>query len=335
VENACCEFDVASLRPTYRLLIGVPGKSNAFAISQKLGLPAYIIEEAKGFIGQADENFEDIIQKLNDDRLKAEKDRIRAEGTRREIEELRNRLKKREEKIDESREKVLNDARAEAARILRDAKETADETVKSISRLAQNAGDSREIEQQRNKLREEIKKHEPAAFKQKGPSKPVSPKKLKVDDIVRVMSLGGTEATVLTVPDKDGNVQVKIGFMSSKVNVKDLEQVGAAKTQEKKKGPAGGDKNGLNHSFTPKAMTVSPEINLIGLTTDQAIPELEKYLDDAYLAHIPSVRIVHGRGTGALKDAVQRRLKKVNYVKEFRAGAFGEGSDGVTVVTFK
>lgn len=334
VENACCEFDVASLRPTYRLLIGVPGKSNAFAISSRLGLPDYIIEDAKSFIGQADENFEDVIQKLNDDRLVAEKERLQAEGYRREIEELRNRLKKREGKIDESRDKILKEARDEASRILKGAKETADETMRSITRLGMGEGESREVEQKREKLREEIRKTEPASFKIKGPSKPVSPKKLKVDDVVRVMTLGGTEATVLTVPDKDGNVMVKIGFMSSKVNVKDLEKISEAQPEEKKKaGPAGG--SGSKNSFSPKAMTVSPELNLIGLTTDQAVPELEKYLDDAYLAHLASVRIVHGRGTGALKDAVWKRLKNLKYVKEFRAGVFGEGSDGVTIVTFR
>jgi len=334
VENACCEFDVATLRPTYRLLIGVPGKSNAFAISKRLGLPDYVIEEAKGFIGEADENFEDIIQKLNDDRMKAEKERLQAEGYKREMEELRGRLKKKEEKIDETREKLLADAKAEASRILKDAKETADETVRNIKNIAASSGQNKELEQEREKLREGIKKHETGSMKIKGPSFPVSPKKLAVGDIVRVMSLGGSEGNVLTAPDKDGNVSVQIGFMTSKVNVKDLELAKSVKTvQEQEKKAERGKTSGSG--FSPKAMTVSPEINLIGMTTDEAIPQLDKYLDDAYLAHLPSVRIVHGRGTGALKDAVQKRLKKVKYVKEFRAGVFGEGSDGVTVVTFK
>ena len=335
VENACCEFDVASLRPTYRLLIGVPGKSNAFAISKRLGLPDYVIEEAKGFIGQADEDFEDIIQKLNDDRMKAEKERLQAEGYRREMEELRGRIKKKEDKLDESREKLLAEAKAEAARILKDAKETADETVRNLKSIAKSAASEKEIEAEREKLREGIKKHETGPMKLKGPSRPVSPKKLTAGDVVRVMSLGGTEGTVLTAPDRDGNVTVRIGFMTSKANVKDLELARSGKQEEEQEKKAERSRAGTGTGFSPKAMTVSAELNLIGMTTDEAIPQLEKYLDDAYLAHLPNVRIVHGRGTGALKDAVWRRLRKLKYVREFRPGVFGEGSDGVTIVTFK
>ncbi|MCQ2401529.1 MAG: endonuclease MutS2 [Lachnospiraceae bacterium] len=331
VENACCEFDVASLRPTYRLLIGVPGKSNAFAISRRLGLPDYIIDEAKGFIGEADENFEDVIQKLNDDRRVAEKERLKAEGFRREMEDIRGRIKKKEDKIDESREKIIEDAKAEAAKILKDAKETADETVRNINRLAADADTLKDIETEREKLRAGIKKHDTGTgLKIKGPAKPVSPKKLQVGDTVRVMSLGGTEGTVTSLPDKDGNVSVQMGFMSTKVNVKNLELSKSAESAGKEKSP-----QASYSGFSPKAMTVSPELNLIGMTTDEAVPALEKYLDDAYLAHLPSARIVHGRGTGALKEAVHSRLKKVKYVKEYRLGVFGEGSDGVTVVTFR
>lgn len=329
VENACCEFDVASLRPTYRLLIGVPGKSNAFAISRRLGLPDFIIEEAKSFIGEADENFEDVIQKLNDDRREAEKERLKAEGFRREMEDIRGRIKKKEDRIDESREKILLDAKAEAAKILKDAKETADETVRNIKRLAADADKLKDIENEREKLREGIRKQDTrTGLKIKGPSKPVSPKKLQVGDTVKVMSLGGTEGIVTSLPDKDGNVSVQMGFLSTKVNVKNLELSKTAEGAEKPQQSSFG-------SFSPKAMTVSPELNLIGMTTDEAVLSLDKYLDDAYLAHLPSCRIVHGRGTGALKEAVHSRLRKVKYVKEYRLGVFGEGSDGVTVVTFK
>lgn len=333
VENACCEFDVASLRPTYRLLIGVPGKSNAFAISKRLGLPDYIIDEAKSFIGEADENFEDVIQKLNDDRRVAEKERLKAEGYRREMEDMRGRIKKKEDRIDESREKILEDAKAEAARILKNAKETADETVRNINRLAADADALKNIEAEREKLREGIRKHDTGTgLKIKGPSKPVSPKKLQIGDTVKVMSLGGTEGTVTSLPDKDGNVSVQMGFMSTKVHVKNLELTKASPDSSGKEKVRAG--SGVS-SFSPKAMSVSPELNLIGMTTDEAIPVLDKYLDDAYLAHLPSARIVHGRGTGALKAAVHSKLKKVKYVKDFRPGVIGEGSDGVTVVTFK
>ena len=330
VENACCEFDVETLSPTYRLLIGIPGKSNAFAISRRLGLSEHVIEEARGLIGTQDESFEDVIGKLNDDRAAAEKARRDAEGYKREIEDLKIRLAKKEERLDGSREKLLKEAKAEAAKILKNAKDTADETVRNINRLAAGSADDRAIEAQRDRLRNSLKETDSGEkLKIKGPSKPVSPKNLDVGDTVRIMSLGGTEGTLTSLPDKDGNVTVSMGFMNSKVKVKDLELVrkGAAEKEPPQKKEFSG--------IAPKALTISPELNLIGMTTDEALPELEKYLDDAYLAHLPSVRIVHGRGTGALKDAVHRRLKKVKYVKEYRLGAFGEGSDGVTVVTFK
>ncbi|MDO4488882.1 MAG: endonuclease MutS2 [Eubacteriales bacterium] len=326
VENACCEFDVASLRPTYRLLIGIPGKSNAFAISKRLGLPEFVIDEAKSLIGETDEHFEDVIQKLENDRLNAEKDRLAAEGYKREIAELKDRIKKKESKLDEQKEKILKEAKDEAAKILKRAKETADETIKNINKLALESGTDKKLEKERAKLRENIKKHETKEeLRQKGPSKPISPKKLQIGDIVLVTSLGGTEGVVTSLP-KDGYVNVKMGFMNSKVLVKDLEFVSGPKEEKPTKTFTG---------IAPKALTISPEINLIGLNTDDAIPKLEKYLDDAYLAHLDQARIVHGRGTGALKEAVHKRLKSVKYVKSFRLGAYGEGADGVTVVYFK
>ena len=330
VMNACCEFDVETLSPTYRLLIGIPGKSNAFAISKRLGLPGFVIDEAKGLIDSGNESFEDVIGRLNDDRAAAEKARRDAELSLKDAALIRERLKKREDRIEESKEKILKEARAEAAKILKDAKTTADETVRNINRLAAENVDDKKIEAERERLRSSIRETGGGEkLKVKGPSKPVSPKKLEVGDTVRIMSLGGTEGTVTALPDKDGNVAVSMGFMNSKVRVKDLELVRKA---------AGEKKTDSGTSFAgiaPKAMTISPELNLIGKTTDEAVPELEKYLDDAYLAHLPSVRIVHGRGTGALKDAVHRRLKKLKYVKGYRLGAFGEGADGVTIVTFK
>ena len=360
VENACCEFDLATLRPTYRLLIGVPGKSNAFAISKKLGLPDYIIDDAKQYIESEDEHFEDVIQKLNDDRAKAEKSRMEIESYKREIETLRARIRQKETRLDENKDKILRDAKAEASRILKDAKDTADTAIRRLNKLSQTggAGDIKaEAEAEREKLRSGIRKNEGgAALKIKGPAQPVSAKKIRIGDGVRVTSMGGMKGTVSSLPDKNGNLFVQLGIMKSKVNIRDVELVSEAQISGPgisgrsggavkgafgstfggpRKGGAGSGGSGAFGTFSPKSFAVRPEVNLIGMTTDEAIPVMEKYLDDAYLAHLEQVRVVHGRGTGALKNAVHARLKKLKYVKEFRLGTFGEGDTGVTVVTFK
>ena len=365
VENACCEFDLATLRPTYRLLIGVPGKSNAFAISKKLGLPDYIIDDAKQYIENEDEHFEDVIQKLNDDRAKAEKSRMEIESYKREIETLRARIRQKETRLDENKDKILRDAKAEASRILKDAKDTADTAIRRLNKLSQTggAGDIKaEAEAEREKLRSGIKKNEGgAALKIKGPAQPVSAKKIRIGDGIRVTSMGGMKGTVSSLPDKSGNLFVQLGIMKSKVNIRDVELVSEAQVSgpgiSSRSGGAvkgafgstfGGPRKGAGTgnggsgtgsgsfgTFSPKSFSVRPEVNLIGMTTDEAVPVMEKYLDDAYLAHLEQVRVVHGRGTGALKNAVHARLKKLKYVKEFRLGTFGEGDTGVTVVTFK
>ncbi|MDO4960784.1 MAG: endonuclease MutS2 [Eubacteriales bacterium] len=349
VENACCEFDVATLKPTYRLLIGVPGKSNAFAISKRLGLPDYIIEDARARIAAENENFEDIIAKLNDDRSRTAKSMEEAESCLRDAEILKERLRKKEEKLEAGRDKILQDAREEAQRILREAKDTADSAIRNINKYGAES-DLAAAEEERRKLRSNLKEASAGngGIVVKGPSKPVSPKKLQVGDEVRIMSMGGMIGTVNSLPDKDGNVFVQMGFMSSKVNVKDIELTGNKPVGS----PGGGNKNGrgsasgkasgrsdgsngYGRDFGAKSLTISPEVNLIGMTTDEALPVLEKYLDDAYLAGLPSVRIVHGRGTGALKNMVHQRLRKTKYVKEFRLGVFGEGDTGVTIAAFK
>ncbi|MDO4266287.1 MAG: endonuclease MutS2 [Eubacteriales bacterium] len=352
VENASCEFDVETLRPTYRLLIGIPGKSNAFAISKKLGLPDYIIDEAKKRLESEDERFEDLIRKLNDDRVQAERARTEIESYKLEIEQLRTRIRQKETKLDENRDKILREAKSEATRILKDAKDTADSAIRNLNQLAQKggAGDLHAAaETQRERLRAGLKKNEGgAALKIKGPAQPVSAKKIKIGDGVRVMTMGGMKGTVSTLPDKDGNIFVQLGIMKSKVNVRDIELLNEASVSgpgyvEKRgrgrstgAGAAGARAgSGVRTSFSPKAFSVSPEVNLIGMTTDEAIPVMEKYLDDAYLAHLEQVRVVHGRGTGALKKAVHAQLKRLKYVKDFRLGEFGEGDTGVTIVTFK
>lgn len=331
VENACCEFDVETLKPTYKLLIGVPGRSNAFAISERLGLPQYIIDEARRRIDTENESFETVIRQLNEDRIGAEKAREDADKYRLESEKLRNRLKEREEKLEKNRDKIINEAKQEAQRILKEAKETADSAIRNINQL-KSVEDYAKAEMERERLRKNLKDTaSKGGFGEKGPSQPVSPKKIKVGDMVRVMPMGGVTAEVMSLPDKDNNISVRIGFMQSRVSVRDVEFAGNTNAQASKpKQPAK-----KSDSYSPKALTVSHELNLIGMTTDEARPVLEKYLDDAYLAHMDQVRIVHGRGTGALKNMVHERLKKIKYVDSFRLGVFGEGDTGVTIVKFK
>ena len=337
VENACCEFDVATLKPTYRLLIGIPGKSNAFAISKRIGLPDYIIDDAKDRIAAENESFEDIISKLNEDRSRTAKSMQEAENYRKEAEQLKERLRKKEEKLEAGREKLLRDAKEEARRILLNAKETADEAIKNINRYGAES-DQSAAEAERDKIRKNLKDTSSgSSIVVKGPSKPVSPKKLQIGDEVRIMSMGGVTAKLTSLPDKDGNVFVQMGFMNSKVRVRDIElaDTGSSGSVVKKNRQNNTPQSGYTKSFGAKALSVRPEVNLIGMTTDEALPELEKYLDDAYLAGLNSVRVVHGRGTGALKNMVHQRLKKLKYVKDFRLGVFGEGDTGVTIVNFK
>lgn len=334
VENACCEFSVESLKPTYRLLIGIPGKSNAFAISKKLGLPDFIIEDAKSHLETNDETFEDLLAHLEESRVTIEKEREEVRAYKEEAARLRARLTQKEERLDERKEKLIKQAQEEAQRVLREAKETADQTIKNINRLASASGVNRELEAERTRLREKMNQvDQKLAVKPKGPKKTLSPKTIQVGDSVRVLSLN-LEGTVSTLPNAKGDLYVQIGILRSQVNIKDLEMaVQSLETSSESAGPkqkTGGGKIKMSKSFS-----VSPEINLIGMTTDEAVPMLDKYLDDAYLAHLPQVRVVHGRGTGALRAAVHRKLKKLKYVKEFRLGEFGEGDSGVTIVIFK
>ena len=333
VENACCEFSLQTLSPTYRLLIGIPGKSNAFAISSKLGLPDYIIEEARTHLESNDETFEDLLAHLEEDKVTIEKERTEISAYKSEISQLKDRLAQKEEKLEERRDKILRQANEEARRILQEAKDTADETIRNVNRLASMSGVNKELEAERTRVREKLNKTDSKlAVKPKGPSRTLSPKALHIGDGVHVLSLN-LDGTVSTLPNAKGDLYVQMGILRSLVNIRDLELSEEAALKDL---PAGGrNKTGSGKIKMSKSFSVSPEVNLIGKTTDEAIPELEKYLDDAYLAHLPQVRVVHGRGTGALRAAVHKRLKKLNYVKEFRLGDFGEGDTGVTIVTFQ
>ncbi|MFR2846204.1 MAG: endonuclease MutS2 [Hungatella hathewayi] len=332
VENACCEFSVETLQPTYRLLIGIPGKSNAFAISRKLGLPEFIIDDARTHLESSDEAFEDVLTHLEESRVTIEKEQAEIQAYKAQVAQLKARLEQKEGRLDEQKEKYMREAREEAQRILREAKETADKTIKNINKLAESSGVAKQLEEERARLREELKKVDQnlSIKKEKDPKKVVSPKSLHIGDSVMVLSMN-LKGTVSTLPNAKGDLYVQMGILRSLVNIKDLELIEEATVSgpnlDKKR--TGSGKIKMSKSFS-----VSPEINLIGMTTDEAVSILDKYLDDAYLAHLPQVRVVHGRGTGALKAAVHRRLKQLKYVKEYRLGEYGEGDTGVTIVTF-
>lgn len=331
VENACCEFDVESLRPTYRLLIGIPGKSNAFAISSRLGLPDFLIEDAKKHLSAKDINFEDIIAELEHSRVTLEKEQMEIQSYKEEIRKLRNELQKKQENIDQRKEKLLKDANDKAAAILQEAKDYADETIKNFHKFGKANISIKDMEQQRSRLREKI---DAAQSKSQStttakPKKKVKADKLHIGDKVRVLSLN-LEGTVSTLPNAKGDLFVQMGILRSQVNVRDLEFIGEAENLAASKSMSGSGKIRMS-----KSALISTEINLIGMTVDEAMGHLDKYLDDAYLAHVPSVRIVHGKGTGALRTAVQQYLKRCKYIKSYRLGTFGEGDAGVTIAEFK
>lgn len=332
VENAACEFDVESLRPTYRLLIGVPGKSNAFAIAKKLGLSDAIIEDARGRIGEEDLHFEDLIADLEDTRRLAEREKLEIEQYKEEVERLKARARESTKGIEKGKDKILNRAREEAARILAEAKETADEIIKEIKKKENGGFGSLEAEQLRTKLRKKLEENQSALGAQtvKGPSQTISLKNLALGDKVRLLNMHGVVGTVTELPDKSGMFTVSAGILRTKVSAKEVEFI----QHKEKEAPTRnqGKTAGLGRA---KAMGISPEINLIGKMTADALPELNKYLDDAFLAKLPQVRIVHGRGTGALRKMVHECAKKNKHIESFRLGEYGEGSDGVTIVYFK
>lgn len=331
VENACCEFDVETLRPTYRLLIGIPGKSNAFAISSKLGLPDYIIEDAKKHITEDKENFEDLLTDLENSRITIEKERQEIASYKQEIKSLKERLESKQEKIDQSRERILREANEEARQILQEAKEFADETIRTF-RKADSSLSIKDLEKSRQKVRDKIsEKNDKLALNADKPThKRLKPNQLKLGDSVKVVSMG-LKGTVSSLPDKNGKMFVQCGIIRSQVSLDDLVLL-----EEETVTTSGSmQRTGSGKIKMSKSYSISTEINLLGKTVDEAISELDKYLDDAYLAHLPSVRIVHGKGTGALRKAVQNYLRRCKYVKNYRMGEYGEGDAGVTIAEFK
>lgn len=331
VENACCEFDVATLAPTYRLLIGIPGKSNAFAISGKLGLPSYIIEEARNSMDSADKNFEDVIADLERKRVSIEKEQLLTLQYKNEALELKKELKARQKDLDMRSDEILQKAREEAAQILSEAKETADETIRTMNRAASNGMSMAELERERSRVREKLDKvNKGRSIKSPEASVKHKPADFHIGDTVHVRSLN-LDGTVHSLPNAKGEISVTMGILNSTVNISDCEIIEEASAAEKFKSKS----SGIGKIRMSKTASISPEINLIGMTTDQAIMTLDKYLDDAYISHVSPVRIVHGKGTGALRNAVHNYLKRQKHVKSFRLGTYGEGDYGVTIVEFK
>ncbi|MDD5993290.1 MAG: endonuclease MutS2 [Clostridiales bacterium] len=334
VENASCEFDVESLQPTYRLLIGVPGKSNAFAISSKLGLSDEIIEKAKSLVDEDAKSFEDVVTGLETTRKELEKERATAAALREEVEKQKKKLEEKNERIDKAKDRILRRANEEASEILQKAKDMADDSIRKYNKwMDGGSGTVNEMERQRSALREQLKKTEDKlASKQKGGRPKTAPGKLCIGDMVLVHSLG-MKGTVATLPNAKGKCFVQMGILRSEVNVNDLELLEEETLQNRKEQLR--ERSGAGKLKMMKSLQVSSSINLIGKTVDEAIPLLDKYLDDAYLAKLHQITIIHGVGTGALRNAVQSHLKKSKYIKTYRMGEYGEGGYGVTVAEFK
>ncbi len=331
VQNACCEFDVATLAPTYRLLIGIPGKSNAFAISGKLGLPQYIIDGAKESLASEDVAFEDVISDLEKSRVTIEREKLELEEYKKEVEDLKNQLKAKNERLDERSDNILQKAREEASAILREAKETADDAIRKLNKANAAGMSVTELEKQRQRIKDNINKVDKGRIlKPQAPARQHKASDFHIGDRVHVASLN-LDGTVHTLPNQKGELNVTIGIMNYNVNMSDLTIIEEASEMRKLKQKS----SGIGKLKMSKTASISPEINLIGMTSDEAIMTLDKYLDDAFLSHISPVRIVHGKGSGVLRNAVHNYLKRQKHVKSFRLGSFGEGDYGVTIVEFK
>ncbi|MCR5487263.1 MAG: endonuclease MutS2 [Lachnospiraceae bacterium] len=329
VENASQEFDVETLQPTYHLLIGVPGKSNAFAISKRLGLPGYVIEEAERRMDETDRSFEDVLDRLDNARKELEDVRREADTERKRAEELRKELDRKYSRLEKDHDRILSDAKEEARQILASAKEEADAALRNIQKYGLSADKEgiRALEADRSRLRESLKEKDTGSSS--GRTSGIEPGKIRLGMPVEIVS-SGFKGTVSTLPDHKGNLVVLCGIIKYRTNCADLTETTLKDPYDKKTAAKPSSGAGLSH-----AMTISPELNIIGQTTSDGISRLIKYLDEAYMSHLEEVRIVHGKGTGALRNAVRDELKKIRYVKSFRSGEYGEGDAGVTVVTLK
>ena len=328
VENACCEFDVESLRPTYRLLIGIPGKSNAFAISGKLGLPGYIIDDAKKRLSEQDVSFEDLLSDLEASRRTIEKEQAEIAAYKKEAETLKRQAVQKQEKLEEQRDRIIREANEKANAILREAKEVADETLRNFHKFGKENISAAEMEKERERLRKKIKDTSASAsLKTNKPKKTYKPSDFKLGESVKVLSMNLT-GTIGSLPDARGNVTVQMGILRSQVNISDLEIIEEVSPYAPKRM----NRTAKSKIKMSKSLSVSPEINLLGKTVDEAVAELDKYLDDALLSHLNSVRVVHGKGTGALRKGIHEYLRRQKHVKSYRLAEFGEGDAGVTIV---
>ncbi len=331
VMNASCEFDVATLRPTYHLLIGIPGKSNAFAISKKLGLPDYIIEEAKTHLSSDAESFEDVLTDLETSRKTIEKEQQQIAAYKRELEHLKSETAAKQKKLDQQRDRMIKEANEKAHAILLEAKEMADETIKNFRKFGKEGISAAEMEKERERLRKKLEStSSKLAMESAAPKRRHKPSEFKLGESVRVLSMNLT-GTVTSLPDSRGNLHVQMGILNSQVHISDLEIVDSQPSYSAKSM----QRTAKGKLKMGKALSVSPEINLLGKTVDEAVSELEKYLDDAYMARLSPVRIVHGKGTGALRNGIHTYLRRQKHVKEFHLASFGEGDAGVTIVEFK
>ena len=331
VENACCEFDVETLSPTYHLLIGIPGKSNAFAISEKLGLPSYIIDDAKSRLSEQDESFEDLLTDLEEKRRTIEKEHSEIATYRREMERLKSEMASKQEKLDAQRDRIIREANEKATSIVREAKDFADETMKNFRKFGKESISASEMEKERERIRKQLAKTQNTTkLEVKKPKKQYKASDFHLGDSVKVLSMNLT-GSVTSLPDSKGNLYVQMGILRSQVNISDLEIIEEPLTVTAKQMR----RTSTGKMKMSKSMSVSPEINLLGKTVDEAIAVLDKYLDDAYIAHVSPVRIVHGKGTGALRNGIHQYLRRQKNIKSFRLGAFGEGDAGVTIVEFK
>ncbi len=332
VQNACCEFNVETLSPTYHLLIGVPGKSNAFAISGKLGLPEQIIDKAREQMSGEQESFEDVLTTLETSRVQMEREKLEFEQQKEQLNRKIEAFEKQQEKFESRKEKILQDANEQARDILKEAKDVADETIRSFQKFDNNTS-MKEMEKKRTKVRQHISdKDSKLTLKAPKPSASmpkVKASELRLGDRIKVLSMN-LKGTVSSKPDAKGYLFVQCGIIRSKVHISDLVLI----PEEDITAPTL-SRSSFGQIKMTKSAHVKTEINLLGKTVDEAITALDKYLDDAYMAHIPSVRIVHGKGTGALRQAVQTHLKSLSYVASYRLGEFGEGDSGVTIATFK
>ncbi len=328
VENACCEFDVESLRPTYRLLIGIPGKSNAFAISGKLGLPGYIIDDAKKRLSEQDVSFEDLLSDLEASRRTIEKEQAEIAAYKKEAETLKRQAVQKQEKLEEQRDRIIREANEKANAILREAKEVADETIRNFHKFGKENISAAEMEKERERLRKKIKDTSASAsLKTNKPKKTYKPSDFKLGESVKVLSMNLT-GTIGSLPDARGNVTVQMGILRSQVNISDLEIIEEVSPYAPKRM----NRTAKSKIKMSKSLSISPEINLLGKTVDEAVAELDKYLDDALLSHLNSVRVVHGKGTGALRKGIHEYLRRQKHVKSYRLAEFGEGDAGVTIV---